>query len=109
MIRRSGSPPLQLKSLIVQLGNFTQQKIKSLITHDLLFLWKHIKDNLQHLTHSQVNLNGINLLDQLLTELDSLDDNSFHFRYPGYEVSTNARTQVFEYGEPQVSNDGYRE
>lgn len=77
---------LQLKSIIVQLDNFTQQPIKKLKTHDLLLLWQHIKKNLQHLSDSQVNVNGISVLDQLIGELAAIDPDSFHARYP---VDTN--------------------
>lgn len=73
---------LQLKSLIVQLDNFTQEPIKDLFTHNLLDLWRHIKDNLHHLSHSQVNISGIAALDQLIGQLADLDDSSFRFRYP---------------------------
>jgi hypothetical protein len=73
---------LQLKSLIVQLDNFTQEPIKDLFTHNLLDLWRHIKANLHHLSHSQVNVSGITALDQLIAQLAGLDDSSFRFRYP---------------------------
>jgi hypothetical protein len=79
---------IQLKSCLVQLDNFTRQKIGKFKSHDLLKLWSHIKDNLHHLTHSQVNLGGIAVLDQLIIELSDLDDKSTSFRYPGEHSQT---------------------
>jgi hypothetical protein len=73
---------LQLKSLIGQLDHFTQQPIKKFNIHILPTLWNHIKDNLHHLSHSEVNLNDIGDLDSLITELSSLDEKSTNFRYP---------------------------
>jgi Fe-S-cluster formation regulator IscX/YfhJ len=75
---------LQLKSLIVQLDNFTQEPLdkEKFMTHNLLALWKHIKDNLQHLIHAQVNPSGIRLLNRLIVQLANIDDDSYHSRYP---------------------------
>src|SRR5690349_6290949 len=57
---------LQLKSLIVQLDQFTRQPIGRMTTHNILVLWNHIKDGLQHLTHSEVPLNNLPDLEKLI-------------------------------------------
>jgi hypothetical protein len=72
---------LRLKYIVTALDALSQTQMPNFITHNIITLWNYVKAHLDCIRGGPFDAEMMASLEQLITELSTLDPDSFRFRY----------------------------
>lgn len=85
---------LELKALIALLGKYHREPVPVMKTHKIDLLWKKARPLLDRAFPGEEDEEGTHHADRLLRQLQEIDPNSEHFRYPVLNDGTDTLPEL---------------